>query len=118
MGMFDHITYLGKQYQTKDTPQQFLAEYEIRGNELWYNDAKYDWVEEDDGLFGGHLKKVSEEWKFCDDFDGLVNFYGSTTHDGKEYWEDYRVLFMDGRIIKVHYDITPVNADDESGEDG
>ena len=116
MGMFDYITYKNNTYQTKDTPQQFLAQYEIRGDELWYNDTKYDWVEKDDALFGGHLVPIFQEWKFCDDFDGLMNFYGSATKDGKEYWENYRVLFMDGRIIKVQCDITPANGDHKSEE--
>ena len=42
MGMFDYVNFEGKQYQTKDTPQQSMDTYEIRGDELWWRKVEYD----------------------------------------------------------------------------
>ena len=92
MGMFDYIRYNGKTYQTKDTPMQTLAEYEIRGSELWYNDVEYEWVENEDDLFGGHLEPISSEWKQMNDFDGAIRFYDENT--------DYLALFWEGKLIR------------------
>ena len=75
MGMFDEIIYKDQVYQTKDTPDQFLTTYEIRGDELWKEHVEYDWVENVDDIFGGHLKRISSEWKFESDFDGAIRFY-------------------------------------------
>jgi len=74
MGMFDYIKYGDKKYQTKDTPAQMLEEYEIRADELWYKDTKYEWTEEEDSLFDGYLKEVSNEWKFLSDLDRVIKF--------------------------------------------
>ncbi len=54
MGMFDYLNYEGKQYQTKDTPQQTLEDYEIRGNELW-------WRKSDDDI--SNILKEMEKYK-------------------------------------------------------
>ena len=51
MGMFDSIHFEGKEYQTKDTPEQALDTYEIRGDELWWRKTEHDWVEDEDGNF-------------------------------------------------------------------
>ena len=103
MGMFDYITYGGKEYQTKDTPAQMLEYYEIRGNELWYKDTQYEWTEEEDSLFGGYLKEVSHEWKFMSDFDGVVKFYKyERDSEGKYYCEsEYKAVFADGKMVKL-----------------
>ena len=104
MGMFDHITYEGIQYQTKDTPDQGISDYEIRGNELWYRNVKYEWVDNEESfLFGGHLKEISHQWEFCKDFDGAIRFYREDTANGgwkNDAWIEYKTLFMDGKMIK------------------
>jgi hypothetical protein len=103
MGMFDYINYDGHQYQTKDTPAQMLDTYEIRGNELWYKKVELEFTKEDSHVFGGYLKEISHEWVFCEDFDGVINFYREDKENGgykKNKWIDYKVLFMNGKIIK------------------
>ena len=103
MGMFDELWYEREMYQTKDTPQQSLDTYEIRGNELWWKKTEYEWAEDKESMFGGHLKEVSHEWKFCKDFDGLIRFYREDKDNGgykNDAWIEYKALFMDGKIIK------------------
>lgn len=104
MGMFDYITFEGKEYQTKDTPEQFMANYEIRGDELWYKNVEYEWDKDQDALFGGYLKEISHEWVFCKNFDGKIIFYREDEENGgykNNAWIEYQALFMDGKIIKM-----------------
>ena len=103
MGMFDYIKYGDKKYQTKDTPAQMLEEYEIRADELWYKDTKYEWTEEEDSLFGGYLKEVSHEWRFLSDFDGVIKFYKYERNaEGKYYCEEEcKAVFADGKMVKI-----------------
>ena len=93
MGMFDYIHYNGKTYQTKGTPAQFLAEYEIRGDELWYKMVESKWVNDEDTLFGGYLEEISHEWLPVHDFDGSLTLRGED--------EDYVALFWEGRLIRI-----------------
>jgi hypothetical protein len=107
MGMFDYITFEGHQYQTKDTPEQSIADYEIRGNELWWRKVEFRWEEGDGHPFGGYLEEVSHEWIFCKDFDGCIRFYRAALEDKQESWKqdawiEYRTLFMDGKMIKCN----------------
>lgn len=104
MGMFDNITYNGEEYQTKDTPSQGLDRYEIRGDELWFKDTQYEWIEDPEHFLGCYMKEVSHEWKFMSKFDGLVRFYREDKDNGgykNDAWIEYRALFMDGKIIKL-----------------
>jgi hypothetical protein len=103
MGMFDYIRYNEHEYQTKDTPEQGMETYEIRGDELWYKQVEREWVQDGDALFGGYLEEISHEWKFMNKFDGLIRFYRDIGKDenGHYIWEEYKVLFMDGKIIKI-----------------
>lgn len=104
MGVFDEILYKRELYQTKDTPAQCLELYEIRDDELWYKEVEREWYEEDDSPFGGYLREISHEWKFCKDFDGLIRFYREDTENGgykNDAWLEYKALFMDGKIIKL-----------------
>lgn len=93
MGMFDYIRYNGKTYQTKDTPDQFMGEYEIRGDELWFNNVMYTWVDDDGALFGGRLEPISSEWERQENFDGTIEF--------GDLEEDYIALFWEGRMIRI-----------------
>ena len=56
--MFDYLDHENKQYQTKDTPQQSMDTYEIRGDELWWRKVDYEWVKEKNSFseFAGYLK--------------------------------------------------------------
>lgn len=104
MGMFDYINYQGHEYQTKDTPEQGMETYEIRGNELWFDEVKREWVKDDKAFFGGYLKDISHEWKFCNKFDGLIRFYREDKDSGgfkANEWIEYKALFMDGKVIKI-----------------
>lgn len=100
--MFDYLLYEGKEHQTKDTPQQAMDTYEIRGKELWWKKTEYEWVE-DGGLFGGYLKEVSHEWVFCDRFDGVIDFYRDDKEKGSKesIWIEYHSLFNNGVMIKL-----------------
>lgn len=104
MGMFDYINYKGHEYQTKDTPEQGMETYEIRGDELWFKQVESEFVEDKESFFGWYLKEISHEWKFCKNFDGLIRFYREDLDSGgykNDSWIEYRVLFMDGKIIKL-----------------
>jgi hypothetical protein len=103
MGMFDHIEYRGRQYQTKDTPEQALDNYKIEQDQdsghwyLWYEEYDSEWVESE-GLFGGCIKQSNQRWIQCNDFDGEIRFY---YYKSEEDQEEYRALFMDGRMLKI-----------------
>ena len=92
MGMYDVVWYKGKEYQTKDTPMQTLAEYSIQDDELWYNNVEYEWVESDRALFGGYLEPISSVWEHLSDFDGSIQFYDEEVK--------YLALFWEGKMIR------------------
>jgi hypothetical protein len=104
MGMFDYINYQGHEYQTKDTPEQGMETYEIRGDELWYKQVEREWVKDEDAFLCGYLTEISHEWKFRNKFDGEIRFYREDKDSGgykNDAWVEYRALFMDGKIIKL-----------------
>ena len=103
MGMYDHLYYRGDEYQTKDTPSQLLDNYRIEDNRLWYEDHDSEWVDEE-GLFGGRIRKRNERWVLCDDFDGLIRFYREDLDRGgykADAWIEYEALFMNGQMLKL-----------------
>jgi hypothetical protein len=103
MGMFDHIEYRGREYQTKDTPEQSLDNYKIAQDQdsghwyLWHEEYDSEWVE-GEGLFGGCIKQSNQRWVCCHDFDGEIRFY---YYRSEEDQEEYRALFMDGQMLKI-----------------
>jgi hypothetical protein len=103
MGMFDNLEYRGRQYQTKDTPMQTLDNYKIEQDQdsghwqLWHQEYDARWVEEE-GLFGGSIEQSNHRWVHCADFDGEIRFY---YYRSDEDQEEYRALFMDGRMLKI-----------------
>jgi hypothetical protein len=103
MGMFDHIHYKGKEYQTKDTPLQTLDNYKIEQDQdsghwyLWHEEYDAEWVE-GEGLFGGCIKQSNHRWIRCDKFDGSIRFYWYSTEEDQE---EYQALFMDGQMLKI-----------------
>jgi hypothetical protein len=103
MGMFDHIEYQGRQYQTKDTPAQMLDNYKIEQDPeskdwyLWRQEYDAEWVEEE-GLFGGSIKQSNHRWVLFKEFDGVIRFYYYRTDEDQE---EYRALFMDGQMLKI-----------------
>ena len=104
MGMFDNLEYRGRQYQTKDTPLQTLDNYKIEQDQdsghwyLWHEEYDAEWVDDKDAFFGGGIVQSNERWVCCYDFDGLIRFY---YYRSEEDQEEYRALFMDGRMLKI-----------------
>lgn len=105
MGMFDNIEYQGRQYQTKDTPLQTLDNYKIEQDQdsghwyLWHEEYDSEWVDSDENaLFGGTFHQSNHRWVCCNDFDGEIRFY---YYRSDENQEEYRALFMDGRMLKI-----------------
>jgi len=101
MGMFDEIqvpkSYLkglltkdqekllsGNNYQTKSF-ENFLAQYKIYRQRLYFKDAEYS---------------KEEKWVRTS-HSGKVNFYDSMTdQDGNEWWAEFDFLFKDGVLDK------------------
>jgi hypothetical protein len=110
MGMFDNIEYRGREYQTKDTPEQSLDNYKIEQDpesgawHLWHEEYDAEWVESE-GLFGGSIKQSNHRWICCDDFDGEIRFYYYRSNEDQE---EYRALFMDGRMLKIRLTSEPL----------
>jgi hypothetical protein len=103
MGLFDELTYKGHQYQTKDTPDQLLDQYEIRDDgTLWHQEYDERWEENSESPLGGYIRHDNERWVFCYDFDGLIRFY-RVEKEGDESdtkWIEHEALFMNGKMIK------------------
>lgn len=105
MGMFDYITYNGKQYQTKDTPAQYMADYEIRGNELWYSDVKYEWIEGVCERPSGHTR-VDTSVEFTPDLTSKMTFHEhNKLRDGTDYleWFDGSARFF-GHMREISHE--------------
>lgn len=100
MGMFDYIRFDGQEYQTKDTPNQLLDYYEIRGMFLYEETYDAKWIDEKEHLFGGYMEKYNEKWEKCENFTGEIRFY---RHLDKEYkiWEEFSAYFIKGELKKL-----------------
>ena len=111
MGMFDHVLYQGREYQTKDTPAQMLDNYKIEQDpesgdwHLWYEEYDAEWIQDAGQMFGGSIKQSNHRWVCCDDFDGEIRFYYYKSHEDQE---EYRALFMDGRMLKIRLTSEPL----------
>ena len=110
MGMFDNLYYEGKEYQTKDTPNQALDKYKIEVDQdsghtyLWVEEYDSEWVEEPDRFLGGYIRQFNERWVRCDDFDGNIVFYREDVENGgwkNGAWIEYSALFMDGKLLRI-----------------
>ena len=104
MGMFDYVQYEGKEYQSKDTPNQLCDRYKIERDHqnklrLYYEAYKAKWVNDDSTPLGHRLETWDHHWIHCDDFDGLIHFYRQDKeHDA---WIEFKALFMDGVVLKI-----------------
>ena len=103
--MFDYIQYEGKEYQSKDTPNQLCDKYKIEEEQetgrlyLWREAYKAKWVNDDSTPLGHRLETWDHHWIHCDDFDGLIHFYRQDKeHDA---WIEFKALFMDGKALKL-----------------
>ena len=107
MGMFDYIRYKGKQYQTKDTPNQWMDTYEIRDdNALWVEKYDSEWINEPEALFGGYLNQKNHYWEQLKDFTGEILFY---EYDGKGTDIEISSYFVNGELknLVVLKNVTP-----------
>lgn len=110
MGMYDSIYcryplpglgVVDDEFQTKDTPGQFLGVYEIRADgTLWRQD--YDVFDRSDpqktGLarFAGMISRENPRW-VRDQFRGTIGFY--TQKDGA--WLEFEGDFVDGVLREI-----------------
>jgi len=101
MGMFDYITYNGNKYQTKNTPSQSIDNYEIRNNQLWYEDYDAEWIDAERGSFLGHIEKKNLRWTFCEKFIGEIRFYRLLNRKTSTL-EEYSSYFYKGQLKELH----------------
>ena len=108
------------EYQTKDTPSQFLDKYEIREDgTLWHED--YDikdeskagkWKKENpnqplpDHLKGiesfmGTLSRVNQRWNPAYDFTGEIRFYSNLPNRDNE-WIEWSGYFEKGKLVRLN----------------
>lgn len=105
MGMFDNITYQGHEYQTKDTPSQWLDNYKIEVDQdsghtyLWHEARTIKFIPDDSNFLGTRMESSNHRWECCHEFDGVIDFYRSENKG--ETWIEYHSLFMDGKMIKI-----------------
>ena len=98
MGMFDYVHYQGKQYQSKDTPNQLMDKYKIETDEtsgqdtLWVQEYDTEYVEEPELWMKGYFKEINQRWVRLEDFDGLIKFYRQG--EDKKSWINYKALFF------------------------
>ncbi|CAN5375792.1 hypothetical protein BH09SUM1_BH09SUM1_02520 [soil metagenome] len=118
MGMFDFIKCEypllpdganEREYQTKDTPAQFVDYYEIRKDgTLWHEE--YDIEDRSDpnaeGIEGfiGCMTRVNERWVQVSDFTGEIRFY--RCNRGGEDWLEFSSYFLNGQIQQVNRIVT------------
>jgi hypothetical protein len=91
------------EYQTKDTPEQYLESYEIREDgTLWCLDKVREWRVDPTALLGGYLDTISEAWRQLADFTGelrLIASYGPPASSGAGInWITYSAYFVRGQL--------------------
>lgn len=98
MGMFDYLHYKGHDYQSKDTPNQWMANYEIREDgTLWVEESDGEWIKDENSLLGGYIKESNHRWVQVENYTGEIRFY---RHLDKEYkvWEEFSAYFIKGQL--------------------
>ena len=111
MGMFDEIKckyplpvkkVQDEIFQTKDTPSQFMDDYEIRTDgTLWHQ--TYNIVDKSDKNAKGPMRlvgtmtRVNKRWK-RDKLTGEIVFYTTI----KNVWYEFSAYFVGGKIKELH----------------
>lgn len=111
MGMFDYLRCKyplpveganEMLFQTKDTPEQQLDQYEIREDgTLWHQD--YDIEDHRDpnakGIARtfGMMTRVNERWE-PEPMTGEIRFY----EGGKGWWVEFSAYFVGGKLRELH----------------
>lgn len=118
MGLFDyiHCKYplpvefpVDRSFQTKDTPAQYMEEYEIREDgTLWHEEYEIEDrsnpnADNELDKFCGCMTRVNQQWEFCNKFTGDIRFYESTGDDHSG-WVEFTSLFLHGKLI--HLELT------------
>lgn len=115
MGMFDYLNCKyplpygaianSYEYQTKDTPAQFMDRYEIREDGTFWHQA-YDVEDRSDktkeGLEGliGCMTSVNHRWEECR-LTGEVRFYDYRQGE-KPDWIEFSAYFVEGKLKELH----------------
>ena len=119
MGLFDYIRCSyplpgghadSGEFQTKDTPSQFMDHYEIREDgSLWHED--YDTEDRSDpraeGVMSlaGMMTRVRKRWEKDESFTGEIRFYrGSCEED----WREFSAYYIKGTLQSLITIIEPV----------
>lgn len=119
MGLFDHIECLyplplseadlvrvqGMEFQTKDTPSQFMDMYRIAADgTLWYEEHdiedRSDPTAEGVGRIIGMMTKVNKRWVQVTDYTGEIYFYGGDCagKPGEISWVEFSCYFINGQL--------------------
>ena len=115
MGMFDELRcyyplpisgFEDRTFQTKDTPAQYLDQYEIREDGTLWHEA-YDIEDHSNPYLGGLdgiagcMNRVNKRW-VQEKITGEICFYGFPTgdhHDGG--WVEFSAYFIDGKLKEL-----------------
>lgn len=103
MGVFDYVTCHyplpteippGRDWQSKDTPAQYLDHYEIRQDgTLWHQDYRLRVETEPDGVFSLQMHRDNPEWR-PEPYTGELEI-----HDyDDEHWYAVQFWFRDGIV--------------------
>lgn len=127
--MFDEIKckyrlplpqYQDLQFQTKDTSEQYLDQYEIREDGTLWHEA-YDvedrsefgkWRREHPneeipdtlsglGSLAGMASRINKHWEQVKDFTGEIQFYTGIGKD-REGWVEFSAYFVNGTLNQLH----------------
>lgn len=128
MGMFDNIIckfplplpeFQANEFQTKDTPAQYLDLYEIREDgTIWHEEYDTEdqsvlgkWRREHPGQepppevntitnWAGCAARVNKRWVQLTDFHDDLRFYNSIGHHSSG-WVEFSARFTDGKLAKL-----------------
>jgi hypothetical protein len=88
------------EFQTKDTPVQYLDSYEIREDGCLFHEA-YDVEDHSDPNAASWLERcrgmhtrVNQRWEFCEDFTGEIVFYNGDL--------EFSSYFVNGKLKELH----------------
>lgn len=111
MGLFDYVRCKyplpvagaeGLEFQTKDTPSQYMDLYEIREDgSLWHE--TYDIVDRSDPSkegferLRGAMARINNRWEFCK-LTGEVVFYTGE----RDWWIEFSSYFKDGKLQQMN----------------
>ena len=103
MGMFDYVEWEGREYQTKDTPNQMCDNYRIDSlGRLWVEEYDAELVKDPGHIFGVYLEQRNKRWRECVEFSGPMRFYREDDERGghkANAWNEWQAEFKSGLMI-------------------